>query len=249
MSEMRVDVMSTYSKRVSFLDEAMMRSENSAQLQPVWVKAGAARLEADASHKIERMHLFKRVFDLSLVLVSAPVWAPVMLLIALAVKLDSRGPALFLQQRTGLNGQVFHIFKFRTMHHRADGDCMKQSQKHDNRHTRLGRLLRRTSLDELPQILNVLKGSMSLIGPRPHARYHDQLFMQHSQDYVSRFRARPGLTGWAQVNGQRGLLETQDQLQARTDLDNEYIENWSLWLDVKILFKTVSVVLKATNAH
>lgn len=226
-----------------------MLGEDSAQLQSVWVKAAASRLEVNTTKRIERMHLFKRCFDLSLVLASAPLWVPAMLLIALAVRLDSRGPALFLQQRTGLNGQVFHIFKFRTMHHRVDGDCMKQSQKYDNRHTRLGRLLRRTSLDELPQILNVLKGSMSLIGPRPHARYHDQLFMQHSHDYASRFRARPGLTGWAQVNGQRGLLETKEQLQSRTDLDNDYIENWSPWLDVKVLFKTVSVVLKATNAH
>lgn len=226
-----------------------MQHAQRGDLQPVWVKAAASRLDAQLQPKLSRARSIKRAFDMALVLASAPFWAPIMLLLALAVRLDSRGPAFFTQKRTGLNGQIFRIYKFRTMHVAGSGDLLRQSQKYDNRHTRFGRLLRRSSLDELPQILNVLRGDMSLIGPRPHARYHDELFAHYADGYGDRFRLRPGLTGWAQVHGQRGLLQTQEQLQARTDFDNAYIEQWSVRRDIGILFKTIAVVFKATNAH
>lgn len=192
----------------------------------------------------------KRFFDTIAILLSLPLWLPVMALTALAVKIDSPGPVFFRQKRTGLHGKVFWIFKFRTMHDNASrNDTAMQSQANDQRHTRIGRFLRRSSLDELPQLLNVLKGDMSLVGPRPHARYHDKLFLQYAHGYAQRFRMRPGLTGWAQAHGQRGLLETHEQVQRRTDYDNDYIEHWSAWKEIVILFKTVWVVIKATNAQ
>lgn len=238
-----------YSQETSFLDEAIQNLAEMEASQPLWVKAAASRLDAASQPSIRRTLVRKRAFDVSLVVLSAPVWLPVLGLLALAVRLDSRGSSFFRQQRTGLNGRLFSIYKFRTMHDTATGDFKLQSKKNDNRHTRIGRLLRRTSLDELPQILNVLTGDMSLIGPRPHARYHDELFAHYANGYAERFRVRPGLTGWAQVHGQRGLLQTKEQLQARTDFDNHYIENGSFGMDIKILFKTVGVVFKATNAH
>lgn len=192
----------------------------------------------------------KRFFDLGAILLSAPVWLPLMGLFALMVKLDSRGPVFFKQKRTGLNGAPFMVLKFRTMY---DDVCerqdLKQSKAKDDRHTRVGRLLRRTSMDELPQILNVIRGDMSLIGPRPHPWHYDQLFLHCAKGYAARFRVRPGLTGLAQVSGQRGILETQDQVQERTDSDNRYIDQWHFFTDIGIMFKTIWVVMKATNAH
>jgi len=196
------------------------------------------------------MRITKSFIDTLTVVLSLPVTIPLFLFIAALIKLDSKGDVFFKQTRTGLDGETFEIFKFRTMTQNADKDGQaKQSQANDTRHTRMGRILRRTSLDEMPQLINIAKGEMSLIGPRPHARYHDQLFLSSVSTYSKRFRVKPGVTGWAQVNRCRGFIETHDQIADRTYYDNDYIDNWSFIKEVTILFKTVWVVIRAFNAH
>lgn len=172
---------------------------------------------------------------------------PLMLLSALCIKLSSRGPVLFTQTRTGFGGTPFRIFKFRTLTTMDDGPVVKQVSRDDIRLTRVGRVLRQTSVDELPQLINILRGEMSLVGPRPHAAAHTDHYGELIGHYAYRHHVKPGLTGWAQVNGFRGET-TLSQMKARVDHDLWYIDNWSLWLDVKILLKTCVVVLGA-SAH
>ena len=176
-----------------------------------------------------------------------------MALIALAVRLDSPGPVLFRQRRTGFNNKDFFVFKFRTMYHEhADYEVQRQVQEGDPRVTRVGAILRRTSLDELPQIFNVLKGDMSFIGPRPHApgtRAGGKLFEDVTDRYAARHRVKPGLTGLAQVRGYRGMTDTEEKLILRVESDLEYIETWSPWLDVVILVRTLLAVARMRNAH
>jgi polysaccharide biosynthesis protein PslA len=176
-----------------------------------------------------------------------------MALIALAVKLDSPGPALFRQRRTGFNNKEFFVFKFRTMfHEQADHEVRCQVQEGDPRVTRVGAILRRTSLDELPQIFNVLRGEMSFIGPRPHApgtRAGGKPFEEVTDRYAARHRVKPGLTGLAQVRGYRGRTDTEEKLLLRVESDLEYIEKWSLWLDFVILVRTLLAVARMRNAH
>jgi lipopolysaccharide/colanic/teichoic acid biosynthesis glycosyltransferase len=176
-----------------------------------------------------------------------------MALIALAVRLDSPGPILFRQRRTGFNNKDFFVFKFRTMYHEhADYDVQRQVEEGDPRVTRVGAILRRTSLDELPQIFNVLRGEMSFIGPRPHApgtRAGGKLFEDVTDRYAARHRVKPGLTGLAQVRGYRGKTDTEEKLILRVESDLEYIENWSPWLDVVILVRTLLAVARMRNAH
>ena len=196
------------------------------------------------------MKMAKSVIDKIAVLTSLPFVLPLFAIIAVAIKLDSKGSIFFKQKRTGLDGSTFEIFKFRTMTEAAGTDSKaSQSQKEDMRHTRVGRLLRRTSMDELPQIINIVRGEMSLIGPRPHARYHDKLFLNSVPGYAQRFRVKPGLTGWAQVHGCRGFIDCHKQIASRTEYDNDYINNWSLKKEISILFKTVWVVVKGENAY
>ena len=159
-----------------------------------------------------------------------------LLLIALAIRLDSRGPVLFRQKRLGFNNQVIDVYKFRSMHAAAGtATSTLQATRSDPRVTRVGKVLRRWSLDELPQLFNVLNGTMSLVGPRPHALSHNEEFSEQVRGYFARHKVKPGITGWAQVNGLRGKTSLAD----RVEWDNYYIENWSLWLDVKILLRTV----------
>ena len=179
---------------------------------------------------------------------------PVFALIALAIRLDSPGPIIFKQRRHAFNNTEFDIYKFRTMRWRpeARGEALQQTLRSDPRVTRIGRLLRATSLDELPQLFNVLKGDMSLVGPRPHAvnmRTQERLGSEITEQYAHRHRVKPGMTGWAQVNGSRGPTDTQEQLQRRIELDLFYIDNWNLRLDLKILVLTIREVLKRTNAY
>jgi Undecaprenyl-phosphate glucose phosphotransferase len=179
---------------------------------------------------------------------------PVFALIALAIRLDSPGPIIFKQRRHAFNNTEFDIYKFRTMRWRpeARGETLQQTLRSDPRVTRIGRLLRATSLDELPQLFNVLKGDMSLVGPRPHAvnmRTQERLGSEITEQYAHRHRVKPGMTGWAQVNGSRGPTDTQEQLQRRIELDLFYIDNWNLRLDLKILVLTIREVLKRTNAY
>jgi putative colanic acid biosynthesis UDP-glucose lipid carrier transferase len=175
--------------------------------------------------------------------------APTLLLIALAVKLDSRGPILFVQRRTGLNGVPFRVYKFRSMTVADDGDVVKQATRNDSRVTRVGRFLRRSSLDELPQLLNVLKGDMSLVGPRPHALAHDEYYGSNIADYHKRFRARPGITGLSQVKGFRGETETVADMEQRIRFDNLYIESWSILKDIWILVSTAVIVPLQRTAY
>ncbi len=174
--------------------------------------------------------------------------SPVMALIALAVKLDSPGPVFFRQRRHGLNKRVIEVLKFRSMNVMEDGADVKQATIGDVRVTRLGRFLRSTSLDELPQLINVLKGEMSLIGPRPHALVHDDHYDEMLEGYANRHQVKPGMTGWAQVHGFRGPTENDFKMRARVEHDLWYIDNWSLWLDLRILTMTVFVGLRHKNA-
>lgn len=192
----------------------------------------------------------KVAFD-TLVAAAALVFlAPLLILCAIAIKLDSAGPVIFRQRRTGLNGRVFHINKFRTMRVAEDGENIRQASRDDARVTRVGAFLRRTSIDELPQLLNVLRGDMSLIGPRPHALAHDARFGAQIATYRGRFRAKPGLTGLAQVRGHRGEIQDIAEMVDRVDSDNAYIENWSLWLDLRIAVATLGLLFgRDPNAY
>jgi len=186
----------------------------------------------------------KSVFDWLAALIIAIVTLPLTVLIALLIKLSSPGPVLFRQSRHGLGGEAIEIYKFRTMKlHQESAGQVTQAQQQDNRVTGIGRFLRHTSLDELPQLLNVLKGEMSLVGPRPHAIEHNDLFKSQIPRYMLRHKVKPGMTGWAQVNGFRGQTETPEKMAMRIEHDLWYIQNWSLWLDLKILLMTPFVMM------
>ena len=191
----------------------------------------------------------KRIMDLFITLVTLAILAVPMLMIALAVKLTSPGPVFFRQRRYGLNGQEIRVWKFRSMRVCEDGDRVVQATKHDSRITPIGALLRRTSLDELPQLFNVLSGTMSLVGPRPHALTHNEHYRGMIRGYMLRHKVKPGITGLAQINGCRGETDTIEKMRRRIEYDHRYIQQWSLWLDLKILFKTPLVVWSQENAY
>lgn len=176
--------------------------------------------------------------------------APVLLVIAVLIKLDSPGPVIFKQKRLGFNNQAFYIYKFRSMTHSpVEESKTVQAQRHDPRVTRVGRILRKTSIDEIPQLFNVLNGTMSIVGPRPHAIDHNEEFATKIRGYFSRHRVKPGITGLAQVKGFRGLTDTVEKMESRVKHDVEYTENWSLLTDLKIILQTPFAVLLGTNAH
>ena len=193
--------------------------------------------------------VMKRVTDMVLAGSALLLLAPLMVLIALAVRATSAGPILFRQRRYGLNGEEIMIYKFRSMTVCEDGAVVNQATKEDRRVTPLGRILRSTSLDELPQLLNVLEGKMSVVGPRPHAVAHNELYRKLINGYMIRHKVRPGITGLAQVNGLRGETETVEKMRERVRLDLEYLSHWSPWLDVKIIFKTLWVIARDQNAY
>jgi putative colanic acid biosynthesis UDP-glucose lipid carrier transferase len=194
-------------------------------------------------------HAAKRCIDVLFAGVALTALLPLLAIVAVAIKLDSPGPILFRQKRCGFNGRCFQILKFRTMSVLEDGPSIIQARFADKRVTRLGMWLRRTSIDELPQLLNVLDGSMSLVGPRPHAVAHDNQFDKIAQNYAFRRRVKPGLTGWAQVNGCRGPTPTAASIERRVEYDLWYIDNWSLRLDFAILLQTPLEILHGRNAH
>ena len=210
-----------------------------------FVDARISRVGAVSSLHIVRRPLsqgevaLKRAFDVIVSAAALALLSPVFALVALAIKLDSRGPVFFLQRRYGFNQEPFRIFKFRSMRSMDDGRQIKQAQVGDPRVTRVGRFLRRTNIDELPQLINVLSGEMSLVGPRPHALAHDQMYEQAIAFYARRHNVKPGITGWAQVNGLRGDTSTEDKMRARVEHDLWYIDNWSPVLDLRILWLTV----------
>jgi len=192
----------------------------------------------------------KRIEDIILSVIILILIAPLLVCIALAVKISSPGPVFFVQFRGGFNGYVFRMFKFRSMYVPTSVDSkVKQATLGDPRITRIGSFLRRSSLDELPQFFNVLKGDMSIVGPRPHAVEHDEEFRQIISSYVSRLRVKPGITGWAQIHGFRGLTDTREKLLSRPEYDLFYIDHWSLWLDLWIILKTVLTGMVNKNAY
>jgi putative colanic acid biosynthesis UDP-glucose lipid carrier transferase len=193
--------------------------------------------------------LFKRASDLALAAAILVLIAPLMLGIALGVKLSGPGPVLFKQRRYGLDGREIVVYKFRSMTCVEDGSVIRQATQGDRRITLFGAFLRRYSLDELPQFINVLQGRMSVVGPRPHAVAHNEMYRKLIRGYMIRHKVKPGITGLAQVNGLRGETDTLDKMQARIEGDLAYLRNWSLLLDLQIVLKTVAVVLRGHNAY
>jgi len=197
--------------------------------------------------------LIKRLEDLVLASLALIPALPVMVLVALAIKLDSPGPVLFRQKRYGYNNRLIEVFKFRSMYcDRADANAERQTTRGDDRITRVGRFIRKTSLDELPQLFNVLFGSMSMVGPRPHAtatKAAGILFEDAVKEYTARHRVKPGITGWAQINGYRGETDTLEKIEKRVEYDLQYIENWSVWFDLYILFRTLPAVIFTREAY
>lgn len=193
--------------------------------------------------------VIKRTSDVVLSMLILTLLAPLMLCIAVAVKLTSPGPVIFKQRRYGLDGREILVYKFRSMSVCEDGTAITQATRNDQRVTPLGAFLRKTSLDELPQFINVLQGRMSIVGPRPHAVAHNELYRKLIKGYMVRHKVKPGITGWAQVNGLRGETETLDKMQARIDHDLDYLRNWTLRFDLYIIYRSVAVVFKDVSAY
>ena len=191
----------------------------------------------------------KRLSDIVLATLILILIAPLLLIIAVAVKTGSPGPIIFKQRRCGLDGKEIVIYKFRSMTVTEDGNDIAQATKDDARITPLGALLRRTSCDELPQFINVLQGRMSIVGPRPHAVAHNELYRKLIKGYMVRHKVKPGITGWAQINGYRGETNTLDKMQSRINFDLDYLRNWSVRLDLYIIFKTIALVIKDQKAY
>ena len=193
--------------------------------------------------------ILKRITDVFFTVCGLLLALPVMLLLALLIRLDSRGPVIFKQRRYGLDGHEIVVYKFRSMYVTEDGGELVQATRDDPRVTRMGRFLRKFSLDELPQLFNVLQGRMSLVGPRPHAVAHNEQYRKLIKGYMLRHKVLPGITGLAQVNGCRGETKTLEQMEARVSYDLEYLRKWSPWMDLKILLWTVLRVVHDSKAY
>ncbi|WP_407897037.1 undecaprenyl-phosphate glucose phosphotransferase [Ferrigenium sp. UT5] len=219
-------------------------------LQSRWSSVGDIPLVNVFESPIYGMGLFvKRMEDVVLGSLILVLIAPVLLLIAVAVRVTSPGPVLFKQRRYGLNGQVIEVWKFRSMSVQEDGPDVPQATRNDPRVTPLGAFLRRNSLDELPQFFNVLQGTMSIVGPRPHAVAHNEAYRNRIHGYMLRHKVKPGITGWAQVNGWRGETDTCQKMEMRVRYDLEYINNWSLWFDLKIILLTLRCGIRGQGAY
>ena len=230
-----------------FAPEILLCTDLQSLPVPVHGSKAIGNLRADVASPVpaaEQDRLEKRLFDVSVAAIGLVLAAPLLLLVALAIKLDSRGPVFFRQRRYGRNSRVFRIFKFRTMTVTEDGDQIVQAAANDARVTRVGRLLRATSVDELPQLINVLLGQMSMVGPRPHALAHEERFEEDFDLFSRRRRVLPGITGWAQVNGFRGETRTPEDVEKRMDYDLYYIDNWSIWFDMEIIVRTLVTVAR-----
>ena len=193
--------------------------------------------------------LVKRISDIVLATLILILISPILIAIAIGVKLSSPGPAIFRQRRNGLDGGEIIVYKFRSMKAQDNGPVVQQATKGDPRITPFGAFIRKTSLDELPQFINVLQGRMSIVGPRPHAVAHNEQYRQIIKAYMVRHKVKPGITGWAQVNGHRGETDTIDKMQARVEYDLEYLRNWSLGLDLQIIVRTVRLVIFDRHAY
>jgi putative colanic acid biosynthesis UDP-glucose lipid carrier transferase len=191
--------------------------------------------------------VLKRSFDIAAASAALAVLSPILASVWLAVRLESRGPGFFRQRRGGFRGRPFYIYKFRTMLTQESRE-ITQAKRIDTRVTRLGAFLRKYSIDELPQLINVLTGDMSIVGPRPHALAHDRKFLTFDRRYAGRHRARPGITGLAQVSGARGPTDTDNKIRERMNYDLDYVSRWSLLMDLRIIIKTAWVVIRDRNA-
>ncbi|MDB5597100.1 MAG: putative colanic acid biosysnthesis UDP-glucose lipid carrier transferase [Hyphomicrobiales bacterium] len=216
--------------------------------RPVALDDSTLAFENHASPLTLAQRVMKRGLDTLLAGTGVMMLLPLLAALALAVKLSGPGPVIFRQRRLGFNGREFHIFKFRSMKVQEDGDVIRQAQRSDSRVTRVGRFIRATSLDELPQLFNVLRGEMSLVGPRPHAVAHDNHYDGLISDYSMRRHMKPGLTGWAQIHGLRGETPTVEYMASRVEHDLWYIENWTLWLDCWILLRTLGELFRKQDA-
>lgn len=218
--------------------------------QARWTDFGGLPIVSIYESPFEGMNgTLKRVEDVVLSSLILLVIALPMLVIAAIIKFTSKGSVLFKQRRYGLNGKVVEVWKFRSMSVSDDGETVTQAQKSDPRITLFGAFLRRTSLDELPQFINVLMGDMSVVGPRPHAVAHNEQYRGLIPGYMLRHKVKPGITGWAQINGWRGETDTLDKMQRRVECDLEYMRNWSLWFDLKIVALTVFKGFTSKNAY
>jgi len=228
-----------------FAPEILLCTDLESLPVPVHGSKAIGSIRADVASPVpaaEQDRLEKRLFDIFAAAIGLVLVAPLLLLVAAAIKLDSRGPVFFRQRRYGRNNRVFRIFKFRTMTVAEDGDWVVQASLNDPRVTRIGRLLRATSIDELPQLFNVLLGHMSMVGPRPHALAHEERFEEDFDLFSRRRRVLPGITGWAQVSGFRGETKTPEDVEKRMDYDLFYIDNWCIWFDIEIIVRTIVTI-------
>jgi putative colanic acid biosynthesis UDP-glucose lipid carrier transferase len=243
------------SAREQLAGESLWKGANDALAEglsgriPAQVLELPRRARAIAINPSRFQSALKRVLDVIIASLAMLFFAPVMLVVAVLIALDSQGPVLFRQKRLGLDGKPFDIFKFRTMTVLEDGADVVQVREGDKRVTRIGRFLRKSSIDELPQFANVLVGEMSLVGPRPHAIAHDEMYARLIPDYPLRQLVKPGITGWAQVNGFRGETPTVDIMRRRVDLDIWYAGHANAALDALILLRTPLEILRRRNAH
>ncbi|WP_027211254.1 undecaprenyl-phosphate glucose phosphotransferase [Burkholderia sp. WSM2232] len=218
--------------------------------QPMVELLGVPAINLAASPITDLRVLPKRIFDRLFALAALTALAPVMLVIAVLVKLSSPGPVFFRQKRKGIDGHEFEIYKFRSMRvHKEEAGKVTQATRRDPRITAVGAFLRRTSLDELPQFINVLRGEMSVVGPRPHALEHDDIYKDLVKGYMHRYRIKPGITGWAQINGYRGETDRIEKMMGRVKLDLYYMQHWTFWLDIKIVVLTLWKGFVGSNAY
>ncbi len=225
------------------------RSVSSILSRSSWDARVLTPIELQRAPLSARDLIVKRLFDVAFAALALALSSPLLLLTAVAIKLDSHGPVIFCQRRRGFNGREFAIYKFRTMTVLEDGGTVRQARRDDDRVTWFGRLLRASSIDELPQLINVLTGEMSLVGPRPHALVHDDEYGKLIDNYIFRHHVKPGITGWAQIHGFRGETAAVALMEKRIQLDLWYINNWSLWLDLRIIARTAVEVLRGRNAY
>jgi Undecaprenyl-phosphate glucose phosphotransferase len=225
------------------------------QILQKFVDVELSRLGPMASLQLTRLPLSrlevvaKRLFDVSVSGAALLALTPFLILVGILIRMGSKGPVFFVQRRYGFNQKPFRIIKFRTMSSLDDGPVVPQAVRDDPRLTRIGRWLRRWNIDEIPQLINVLAGDMSLVGPRPHALSHDREYERRISLYARRHNVKPGITGWAQINGFRGVTDTEDKMRKRVEYDLFYIDNWSLWLDLKIVARTVLSRTAYRNAY
>jgi len=203
--------------------------------------------QSRANHIVCRF--LKRTEDIIVSTIILLLISPILLLITISIKATSKGPIIFKQKRGGINNKEIVIYKFRSMSTQDNGSIIKQATKNDARITPIGKFLRKTSLDELPQFINVIQGKISIVGPRPHAVAHDLEYGNLIPEYNQRFLVKPGITGLAQINGWRGETDTLEKMQKRVDMDLDYINNWTLWLDIKIIFITIWKGFSSKNSY